>query len=107
MLPEALVSCFTTGHSGSLLLQLQVQPAARKNQIVGVIGSRLKVKVAAPAVGGAANAELIKYLAGAFGLKRRDVAISLGEGSRQKTLTLSGIDLNTALAKVGCLLANT
>ena len=53
-------------------------------------GERLKVRLAARAVDGAANAALVDFLAGALGAARRDVLIVSGATSRQKRVSVAG-----------------
>jgi len=46
-------------------LLIHVQPNARRTEVAGRHGDAIKIKVAAPPVNGAANAELIRFLADA------------------------------------------
>ena len=69
-----------------LSLTLHVQPGAKKTEVVGLHGSALKIKVAAPATEGAANAALIKFLAQTLGAAPRDVTIKSGASSRSKVV---------------------
>jgi uncharacterized protein len=78
-------------------LSLAVQPGAKKSAFAGEHGDRLKLKIAAPPVDGAANEEVVEFLARAFGVKRRDVTILHGETSRQKTVFVAGVDAPTVL----------
>ena len=71
---------------GSITLEVHVQPSAKKNEIVGVHGDALKIRVAAPPVEGKANAALIAFLAEAFGVAKGNVAILRGETGRRKTV---------------------
>lgn len=75
--------------STTLHLFLHVQPRAGRDEIVGVQGSRLKVRITAPPVDGEANAHLVKYLAKLFGVPRADVAVAAGAHSRDKHLTVA------------------
>ena len=50
---------------------------------------RLKIRLAAPAIDGKANAALRTYLAEAFGVGLRDVAIVRGETGRSKTVRVA------------------
>ncbi len=53
-------------------------------------GDALVVAVVAPAVEGKANEAVRKALAAAFGVRRRDVAIVVGERGRDKVVELPG-----------------
>lgn len=67
-------------------LRLRVQPGARRTEVVGEHGEQLKVRVAAPAEGGRANAELVRLLAAWAGVRRAGVRIVAGAGSRSKVV---------------------
>lgn len=73
-----------------LILQLQVQPGARRNEITGLHGDRLKIKIKAPPVDGAANLEIIRFFAEVLGIRRQEIEITSGESSRQKNLRVQG-----------------
>lgn len=71
------------------MLDLHVQPGAARTGVAGLHGGRLKLRLAARAVEGAANAELIAFLAARFGVAKRDVAILAGEKARTKRVAVS------------------
>jgi uncharacterized protein len=50
----------------------------------------IAVRIAAPPVDGAANAALIAFLAKRLGVRKADVAIRSGEGSRLKIIRIMG-----------------
>ena len=70
-------------------LDVKVVPGASRTEIVGPLGNRLKVRVAAPAEGGKANQALIKVLSEWLGT--RDVEIVAGRSSAEKTVRVSGL----------------
>jgi uncharacterized protein (TIGR00251 family) len=72
-----------------LVLRLQVQPRAREDAIVGPHGSRLRVRIKAPPVDGAANTHLQAFLAVICGVPRAQVEVSAGTSSRAKTVRVS------------------
>jgi uncharacterized protein (TIGR00251 family) len=76
------------GATQGIVLTLHVQPGARRTGIAGLYGDALKIRLAAPAVDGKANAELVRFLARAFGVARSAVMIVRGETSRQKTVRI-------------------
>ena len=51
-------------------LSIRVQPSAGKSMVVGTVGEEIKIRVAAPADKGKANAELRRFLAIKLGLHR-------------------------------------
>lgn len=76
----------------SCTLELKIIPNAPRNEIVGWLGSALKVKVHAPALEGRANDELLDFLADKLGLHRRAITLLRGDKSRQKVVQIAGLD---------------
>jgi uncharacterized protein (TIGR00251 family) len=75
-------------HRGALVLTLHVQPGAARTEVAGLHGDAIKVRLAAPPVDGKANAELVRFLADAFGVPARQVTLVRGETSRQKVVRI-------------------
>ncbi len=73
---------------GAVVLALHVQPGARRTEAAGTHGDLLKIRLAAQPIDGKANAELLRFLAEAFGVPLRQVAIERGETSRQKVVRI-------------------
>jgi hypothetical protein len=69
-------------------LFVKAAPAASKSEIVGVVENALKIRIAAPAVDGKANEELIKFLAKRFKIAKSDIRIVSGESAKIKRLLL-------------------
>ena len=76
-------------HNG-VELRILVQPRASRDQLVGIQGEELKVRLAAPPVEGAANAACCAFFAKLCRLPRSRVTLVAGESSRHKRLLLSG-----------------
>jgi len=72
-------------------LDVRVQPRASRNEIVGVQGGALRVRLTAPPVDGAANEALIRLLAGELGVARRQVRIVAGATSRNKVVEVDAV----------------
>jgi uncharacterized protein (TIGR00251 family) len=71
-----------------LVLEVHVQPGAKRSEVAGLHGGRLKIRLAARAVEGAANEALVEFLADALGAARRDVRIESGAKARQKRISV-------------------
>ena len=69
-------------------LQIHLCPNAKRNEICGVFGDRIKIAVMAPAVDGKANDALIKFLAKHFGVGKADITIVRGMTCRDKTIVI-------------------
>lgn len=76
--------------NGRLTFTVRVVPRASISKIVGEHDGALRVRIAAPPVDGAANAELIVSLAKAFALPRSAVEITAGHSSKLKHVSVSG-----------------
>jgi len=74
-----------------MLLNIRVTPNARKTEIAKE-GEVLKVRLAAPAVNGKANSELLAVLAAHFGVRKSSVTIVKGRKSRNKVIDITGKD---------------
>jgi len=72
-------------------LTVRVQPRASRNEIAGVHGDALKVRLTAPPVEGAANEALVEFLAATFGIPVRAVTLVAGASSRTKVVELAGV----------------
>jgi len=74
---------------------VRLQPRASKNEIAGLQGSALKVRVTAPPVDGLANEALIELLSRALNTSRRNVCIVSGHTSRTKLIEISEASLES------------
>ena len=61
-----------------VVFRVKVQPASGKNEIVGVKGNALKIKINAPPLKGKANKALVEFLAGKLGVKNSGIEIING-----------------------------
>jgi len=71
---------------------VHVQPRARRTEVAGLHGDAVKVRLAAPPVDGAANEELVRFVAESLGVPRAAVRVAAGATSRRKTLEVEGVD---------------
>lgn len=75
----------------ALIFDVRVIPRASKSEIVGELNGALKIRIAAPPVDGAANAELVKLLAKTFGVSKSNIQILNGQTSKIKQICVSNI----------------
>ena len=69
----------------SVSFYVRVRPNAPHTKATAVMDDdSIKIDIAAPAEGGKANRELIKFLAHEFSVSQSHVEIVMGEGARQK-----------------------
>lgn len=71
---------------GEIILFVWAQPGAKKNEFVGILDNALKIKVKAPPVEGAANKEIVAFLAATLGLAKSSIDVASGETSRRKKI---------------------
>jgi len=76
--------------SRRIVLTIRVQPNARRNEIVGLHGDSLKIRVAAPAVDNKANAALIEFLSETLDVPKFSIAICRGATGRRKIVEITG-----------------
>lgn len=73
-------------------LSVRLCPNASRDEIVGFDGQqRLRIKVAAPPVGGAANKQLIKLLSKRLRLSKLNISIASGQKRRDKVVEIKGL----------------
>ncbi len=87
-----------TEKDGALRFEVRAKPRAKKSRITGIRGDALEVSIAAPGVDGAANEEMIRFLARHLGLPRRNVEIVRGESAPLKLLAITGLERAALLA---------
>ncbi|MGH9200566.1 MAG: DUF167 domain-containing protein [Vicinamibacterales bacterium] len=85
---------------GGVVISVRVIPRASRSGIDGTRGDALLVRLKAPPVEGAANAELIRVIAGALSIPARSVSIVSGEHARQKRVMVTGINRSQASARL-------
>ena len=67
-----------------------MQPGASRSEFAGRHGERIKVRLAARAVDGKANAALVEFLAQHYRVPKRNVRIESGLKSREKRVVIEG-----------------
>lgn len=76
---------------GAVRFGLKVVPGAKRTEIVGAYGERLKVRVSAPPEDGKANAAVAEAIAQALGVKGNAVKIVAGFANAQKVVEVRGL----------------
>lgn len=82
-------------------VSIKVVPGARRDEIAGMLGDRVKVRVSAPAEGGKANAAVCGLIARAVGVRTRDVRIVSGETSEEKVVEIAGVSGEDVCRRLG------
>ncbi len=87
---------------GGVILKVLVQPKGSRNEIIGLQDDKLKVKLTAPPVEGAANKMCVDFLARCLKVRKSDIEILSGYKGRSKNLIVRSAhrkDIETLLAK--------
>jgi len=71
-----------------ITLDVVIHPKSSRDEIVGMHGDALKIKLTAPPVDGKANAHLLRFLAGCFDVPMADAVLERGENGRDKQVRI-------------------
>jgi uncharacterized protein (TIGR00251 family) len=82
------------------ILTVHLQPRASTTEYVGIHGDAIKIRVAAPPVDGAANDELIRFLARQLSIPTASVRIHSGASGRHKRVLVKGVAAELVLARL-------
>ena len=84
------------------LLLIRAVPNAKRSEVAGADpDGTIRIRLAAPAVDGKANAALREFLRKALGVPKSAVAIVRGEKARQKQVRIEGVAEFEALERLG------
>lgn len=83
-----------------VVLNLHIQPGAKKTEVAGPHGDALKIRLAAPPVDGKANAALVEFIAAQVGCGRAAVALVSGQASRAKRVRVAGMTPDEVAARL-------
>ncbi len=85
---------FYSEQNNGIILRIKAVPNSSKNEICGLIGDALKIKIKAPAVENKANEELVKFLSKLFKVSKTSITFKSGDTSKLKTLYISGCTID-------------
>ena len=74
-------------HDDKVSLRIKAQPNASKSEFCEPYGDdAIKIRIKAPAVEGAANKELVKFLSKSFKVSKSDIIFKTGQNSKVKII---------------------
>lgn len=73
-------------------LTVRAQPGASRSEVAGPYGDALRIRLAAPANDGKANAELLRFIARTLAVAPRLVTLVRGHSSRDKVVEVAEPD---------------
>ncbi len=82
------------------LLRVKVVPGASRSAVAGIHGDDLRVRIAAPAERGKANAALVALLAERLGVRRAQIEVVRGASQPRKTLRIDGLRPDEVLERL-------
>ncbi|HWF62231.1 MAG TPA: DUF167 domain-containing protein [Nitrospira sp.] len=82
------------------LLAVHVQPGSSRTECVGIHGDAIKIRLAARPIDGAANDELIRFIADRCAVPRAHVQICAGSEARRKRLCVKEVSAQVLLARL-------
>jgi hypothetical protein len=85
---------------GGVHIRIKVVPNASRDEIVGIVGGRIKVRVKSPPEGGKANEAVQTLLANAIGVKKSAVSLLSGTTNPKKTFGVIGVSVESVLRKL-------
>ena len=83
-----------------VLIWVKAVPGASRNEIAGVVGDRLKIRISAAPEGGKANKAICKLLASSLGVKANQISIERGETCLAKIVRISGAVLGDVMSEL-------
>jgi hypothetical protein len=98
--PGADPSPVSTDAAGAVVVAIRVIPRARQTCVDGVRHQAVLVRLAAPPVDGAANHELIEFLARRLDCPRRAIQLVAGQASRDKRVRIDGMRAQDVAARL-------
>lgn len=90
-----------TEKDGGIAIRIRALPNAKKTEVIGITGDRLKIRLHAPPVDGKANKGLISFLAKTIGVRKSACTITQGETSRDKTAFVRDVSLQQVKSALG------
>jgi len=83
-----------------IVIEVRVIPRASRSEVAGTRDGALLVRLNAPPVDGAANAELIVLLADTLVVPRRNIPITVGATPKRKRVKVVGITADRATSRL-------
>jgi hypothetical protein len=82
----------TEAGPAGIVLRVRVKPGAGRSSVTGRHGDALGIRVAAPPIGGRANAQCVELVADLLGVRKSQVELISGEHSPLKRIRVLGVE---------------
>ena len=80
---------------------MRVVPRASRNEVIGIMGDALKLRVCAPPVDGKANEAVVEFLADRLDVPRSRISIRTGAAGRRKHVQVTGVTVEKVQKSLG------
>ncbi len=84
-------------------IRVRVKPSARADRLVGPHAGALKLDVRAVPERGKANHAVVRVVADGLDVRRTQVEVTAGHGSRNKTVIIHGLGVGDAVSRLEAL----
>lgn len=98
------MSLYLEEKDGAVVFKVLVQPRASRNELVGIHGDFLKIRITSPPVENQANKKVCEFLSKLMGVGKRQVAIVEGQKSKVKKVRISDSSLDEVQHKLNQLI---
>ena len=85
------MAMISVGIDGAVLIAVKAVPGAKRDEVVGALGERLKVRVSQAPEGGKANKAIGVLLARELGVRASAVRVVRGMSSAEKVVRVEGV----------------
>ncbi|HKQ69247.1 MAG TPA: DUF167 domain-containing protein [Polyangiaceae bacterium] len=86
--------------TNTVRLAVRAKPRAKRSRVVRADGLSAEIALAAPPTDGAANDELVSFLAGILSVPKSAVTIVLGRASKNKVVDVEGLPAQDVAARL-------
>ncbi|MEI6971877.1 MAG: DUF167 domain-containing protein [bacterium] len=90
-----------TASGDGVAIALRVVPRASRNEVGGIVGDALKLRLCAPPVDGKANDAVVDFLSDALDVPRSRISIRTGAKGRSKLVMVGGVTVQAAMKRLG------
>ncbi|MCX6992460.1 MAG: DUF167 domain-containing protein [Kiritimatiellaeota bacterium] len=90
-----------TATKTGVMLSVHACPRAAQDQVQGLHGDAVKIRLRSPPVDGKANDALIAFLSRILDVPARDLIIVAGHSSRHKRIAITGVTVAAVQARLG------
>jgi uncharacterized protein (TIGR00251 family) len=85
----------------SATVTVHVLPRASREEVAGLYGDAVRVRLTAPPLENRANEALVRFLAAALGVSRSRVDVAAGRRGREKIVRVAGISRDDIFRRLG------